>query len=92
LGVVVWRILNSGAPQACRSCPSGKISETGRRFWRRSVMGVDSIHLEDEEIRTIWPWGPCPGGATVSDGDSGNDADSSDSGNDGGDDSDSTDR
>jgi hypothetical protein len=56
-------------------------------------MGVDTTHLEDEEIRTIWPETRAQGGgATVSDGDTGDDADSSDSGSDSGDDSDSTDR
>jgi hypothetical protein len=67
----------------------------------RSVMGVDTIHLEDEELRTIRPGVRAQGGATVSDGDSGGDADSSDSGgdsdssdadSDSGDDSDSADR
>jgi hypothetical protein len=72
------------------------------------AMGVDTTQLEDEEIRTIWPEVRAQGGATVSDGDSGDDADSSDSGSDSdssdsgsdsdsdttdsGDDSDSTDR
>jgi hypothetical protein len=67
-------------------------------------MGVDTTQLEDEEIKTVWPRVRAQGGATVSDGDSGDDADSSDSGDDsdthdsGGDsdsdsgDSDSTDR
>ena len=54
-------------------------------------MGVDTTQLEDEEIRTIWPGVRAQGGATVSDGDSGDDADSSDSGSDSGDDSDSSD-
>ena len=54
-------------------------------------MGVDTTQLEDEEIRTIWPEVRAQGGATVSDGDSGDDADSSDSDGDGGDDSDSSD-
>jgi hypothetical protein len=54
-------------------------------------MGADTIQLEDEEIRTIWPGVRAMGGATVSDGDTGDDADSSDSGSDSGDDSDSTD-
>jgi hypothetical protein len=52
-------------------------------------MGVDTTQLEDEEITTIWPKVRAQGGATVSDGDSGDDADSSDSGRDGGSDSDS---
>jgi hypothetical protein len=62
-------------------------------------MGVDTTHLEDEEIKTVWPGVRAQGGATVSDGDSGDDSDSSDSGGDSdsdsgdsGDDSDSTDR
>jgi hypothetical protein len=55
------------------------------------AMGVDTTQLEDEEIRTIWPEVRAQGGATVSDGDSGDDADSSDSGSDSGDDSDSSD-
>ena len=62
-------------------------------------MGVDTTQLEDEEIKTIWPKVQAQGGATVSDGDSGDDADSSDSGSDSdsdtsdsGDDSDSNDR
>jgi hypothetical protein len=67
-------------------------------------MGVDTTQLEDEEIKTVWPGLRAQGGATVSDGDSGDDADSgdsdsSDSGSDSdsdsgdsGDDSDSTDR
>ena len=54
-------------------------------------MGVDTTQLQDEEIRTIWPGVRAQGGATVSDGDSGDDADSSDSGGDSGDDSDSSD-
>jgi hypothetical protein len=54
------------------------------------AMGVDTTQLEDEEIRTIWPGVRAQGGATVSDGDSGDDADSSDSGSDS-DDSDSSD-
>ena len=54
-------------------------------------MGVDTTQLEDEEIKTIWPKVQAQGGATVSDGDSGDDADSSDSGSDSGDDSDSSD-
>jgi hypothetical protein len=54
-------------------------------------MGVDVIQLEDEEIRTVWPGARAQGGATVSDGDTGDDADSSDSGGDSGDDSDSSD-
>jgi CBS domain len=74
---------------------------------RRYVMGVDTTQLEDEEIKTVWPRVRAQGGATVSDGDSGDDADSGDSGGsdsrdsgsdsdsdsgDSGDDSDSTDR
>jgi hypothetical protein len=67
-------------------------------------MGVDTTQLEDEQIKTVWPGVRAQGGATVSDGDSGDDADSgdsdsSDSGSDSdsdsgdsGDDSDSTDR
>jgi hypothetical protein len=67
-------------------------------------MGVDTTQLEDEDIKTVWPGVRAQGGATVSDGDSGDDADSgdsdsSDSGSDSdsdsgdsGDDSDSTDR
>jgi hypothetical protein len=67
-------------------------------------MGVDTTQLEDEEIKTVWPRVRAQGGATVSDGDSGDDADSSDSdthdsgggsdsdSGDSGDDSDSTDR
>ena len=65
-------------------------------------MGVDTIHLEDEEITTTWSGARAQGGATVSDGDTGDDADSSDSGgdsgsdtsdtSDSGDDTDSTDR
>ena len=60
-------------------------------------MGVDTVHLEDEEIKTVWPGVRAQGGATVSDGDTGDDADSADSGDDGdssdsGSDSDSTDR
>jgi hypothetical protein len=55
------------------------------------VMGVDTTQLEDEEIRTIWPGARAQGGATVSDGDGGDDADSSDSDGDSGDDSDSSD-
>ena len=58
-------------------------------------MGVDTTHLEDEEIKTVWPGVRAQGGATVSDGDSGDDSDSSDSGSDSGDsgdDSDSVDR
>jgi hypothetical protein len=58
---------------------------------RRAVMGVDTTQLEDEEIRTSWPMVRAQGGATVSDGDSGDDADSSDSDGDSGDDSDSSD-
>jgi hypothetical protein len=54
-------------------------------------MGVDVTQLEDEEITTIWPGVRSQGGATVSDGDTGDDADSSDSGSDSGDDSDSPD-
>ena len=70
-------------------------------------MGVDTA-LEDEEIRTVWPGVRQQGGATVSDGDTGDDSDSGDSGDDSdsgdtgsdsdsdtsdsGDDSDSTDR
>ena len=54
-------------------------------------MGVDTTQLEDEEIKTIWPEVRAQGGATVSDGHSGDDADSSDSGSDSGDDSDSFD-
>jgi hypothetical protein len=50
-------------------------------------MGVDTIHLEDEDIRTDWPGVRAQGGATVTDGDSGDDADSTDIG----DDSDSSD-
>jgi hypothetical protein len=60
-------------------------------------MGVDTTYLDDEEIKTIWPTTRAQGGAAVSDGDAGDDADSSDS--DSGDrgdsdsgDSDSTDR
>jgi cytoskeleton protein RodZ len=53
------------------------------------AMGVDTTQLEDEEIRTIWPEVRAQGGATVSDGDSGDDADSSDSGSDDSDSSDS---
>jgi hypothetical protein len=41
-------------------------------------MGVDTTRLEDEEIRTIWPGARAQGGATVSDGDSGDDTDSTD--------------
>ena len=52
-------------------------------------MGVDTVHLEDEEIKTVWPGVRAPGGAPVSDGDTGDDAHSADSG---GGDSDSTDR
>jgi hypothetical protein len=52
---------------------------------------VDVTQLEDEEIRTIWPGACAQGGATVTDGDTGDDADSSDSGSDSGDDSDSSD-
>jgi hypothetical protein len=64
-------------------------------------MVVDTTHLEDEEIKTVWPGVQAQGGATVSDGDSSDDADSgdsdssdsgSDSDSDSGDDSDSTDR
>jgi hypothetical protein len=55
------------------------------------AMGVDTTQLQDEEIRTIWPGARAQGGATVSDGDSGDDADSSDSGGDSGDDRDSSD-
>jgi hypothetical protein len=62
-------------------------------------MGTDTIRLGDEEITTAWPGVRAQGGATVSDGDSGDDSDSSDSGSDSdsdtsdsGDDSDSTDR
>lgn len=67
-------------------------------------MGVDTTQLEDEEIKTVWPRVRAQGGATVSDGDSGDDADSGDSdthdsggdsdsdSGDSGDDSDSTDR
>jgi hypothetical protein len=62
-------------------------------------MGVDTTRLEDEEIKTVWPGARGQGGATVSDGDSGDDSDSSDSGSDSdsdsgdsGDDSDSVDR
>ena len=55
-------------------------------------MGVDTTQLEDEEIKAIWPEVRAQGGATVSDGDSGDDADSSDFGSYSGDDSDSTDR
>jgi hypothetical protein len=58
---------------------------------RGLAMGVDTTQLEDEEISTIWPEVRAQGGATVSDGDSADDADSSDSGRDGGDDSDSSD-
>jgi hypothetical protein len=54
-------------------------------------MALDVTELEDEEIRTIWPEARAQGGATVSDGDTGDDADSSDSGSDSGDDSDSSD-
>jgi hypothetical protein len=61
-------------------------------------MGVDTA-LEDEEIRTVWPGVRQQGGATVSDGDTGDDSDSGDTGSDSdsdtsdsGDDSDSTDR
>ena len=46
------------------------------------VMGVNTTHLEDEEIKTVWPGVRAQGGATVSDGDSGDDADSGDSGDD----------
>jgi hypothetical protein len=62
-------------------------------------MGADTTRLEDEEIRTVWPGTRAQGGATVSDGDSGDDSDSSDSGSDSdsdtsdsGGDSDSSDR
>jgi hypothetical protein len=59
-------------------------------------MGVDTIHLEDEEVRTIWPGTRAQGGATVSGGDTGDTGDSgsgSDSNTgDTGDDTDSTDR
>ena len=43
-------------------------------------MGLDVSHLEDEEIKTVWPGVRAQGGATVSDGDgdSGDDADSTD--------------
>ena len=54
-------------------------------------MGADTTRLEDEEIRTVWAGTRAQGGATVSDGDSGGDADSSDSDGDSGDDSDSSD-
>ena len=53
-------------------------------------MSLDVTQLEDEEIRTFWPGARAQGGATVSDGDTGDDADSSDSGSDSGDDSDSS--
>ena len=53
-------------------------------------MGADTTRLKDEEIRTVWPGTRAQGGATVSDGDSGGDADSSDSDGDSGDDSDSS--
>ena len=53
-------------------------------------MGADTTRLENEEIRTVWPGTRAQGGATVSDGDSGGDADSSDSDGDSGDDSDSS--
>jgi hypothetical protein len=67
------------------------VSEAGHPLGGGLAMGVDTIQLEDEEIRTIWPGVHVQGGATVSDGDTGDDADSSDSGSDSGDDSDSTD-
>jgi hypothetical protein len=54
-------------------------------------MGMGMTQLEDEEIRTVWPGARAQGGATVSDGDTGDDADSSDSGGDSGDDSDASD-
>jgi hypothetical protein len=41
-------------------------------------MGVDTIHLDDEQIRTTWPGTRAQGGATVSDGDTGDDSDSTD--------------
>jgi hypothetical protein len=44
----------------------------------------DTIHLEDEEITTTWPGVRAQGGATVSDGDTGDDADPSDPGDDSG--------
>ncbi len=50
-------------------------------------MGLDTTQLEDEGIKTVRPGVRAQGGATVSDGDSGDDADSGDSG----DDSDSSD-
>jgi hypothetical protein len=67
------------------------VSEAGHPLGGGLAMGADTIQLEDEEIRTIWPGVHVQGGATVSDGDTGDDADSSDSGSDSGDDSDSTD-
>ena len=60
-------------------------------FWRRSRHGRGHHPARDEEIKTIWPEVRGQGGATVSDGDSGDDANSSDSGSDGGDDSDASD-
>jgi hypothetical protein len=38
--------------------------------------------LEDEDIKTVWPGVRAQGGATVSDGDTGDDADSADIGDD----------
>src|SRR5215211_1927394 len=61
------------------------VSEAGHPLGGGLAMGADTIQLEDEEIRTIWPGIRAQGGATV------NDANSSDSGSDSGDDSDSTD-
>jgi hypothetical protein len=71
--------------------PSGGRCQRLTGSQRRSAIVVDVTELEDEEIRTILPGVRAQGGATVSDGDTGDDADSSDSGSDSGDDSDSSD-
>jgi ribonuclease E len=46
-------------------------------------MGVDTTRLEDEEIKTVWPGVRAQGGATVSDGDSGDSGGDSDAGDSG---------
>jgi hypothetical protein len=41
-------------------------------------MGVDTTQLQDEDVETVWPGVRAQGGATASDGDSGDDSDSTD--------------
>src|SRR4029450_2156338 len=99
----------STADPGCCAC-SWVVRQGGRtsRGIGGLVMGVNTVDGEDEEITTVWPRVRAQGGATVSDGDTGDDADSGDSGDDSdssnsgsdsdsdsgdsGDDSDSTDR